>query len=264
MSQSISIVDAFALGPFTGNQAGVCVLNEAADETWMQQVASEMNLAETAFLHREGEHYRLRWFTPAIEVDLCGHATLAAAHVLWTEGHLPPGETVHFQTRSGLLTASGSPDAITLDFPKADLVACDEPEGMLAALGIREKPIYIGKSFDYLVHVSSESVVRELNPDYNTLGKIKTRGVVVTSHSESGEYDFVSRFFAPAAGINEDPVTGSAHCILAPYWSPLLGKKSMRAFQASARGGEVLVELKGDRVFLGGKAVTTLRGELTV
>ena len=264
MENPISIVDAFSSGPFTGNQAAVCVLPKAQDARWMQNVAAEMNLAETAFLVKEQSHYHLRWFTPKIEVDLCGHATLAAAHVLWTDGHLPTNETAVFQSRSGKLTAARNGEMITLDFPAAVLAPSEEPHGLLAALGLKETPKYIGKSFDYLVHVSNASTVRALAPDFNALGKFDTRGVIVCAASDDTAYDIISRFFAPAAGINEDPVTGSAHCILAPYWADLLQKNTLRAFQASARGGELHVELNGDRVRLSGKAITTVRGVLTV
>jgi PhzF family phenazine biosynthesis protein len=264
MEQRISIVDAFALGPFTGNPAAVCVLQAEADPTWMQYVAAEMNLAETAFLLKEDGHYRLRWFTPKLEVDLCGHATLAAAHVLWTEGHLAATDTARFQTRSGVLTATKRQSSITLDFPVAHAKQIDRAPALLEALGLEETPIYIGKSFDYLVHVPSAAAVRALTPNYLALGQIETRGIIVTAQADSDAYDIVSRFFAPAVGINEDPVTGSAHCILSSYWSRILQKDTLRAFQASSRGGELLVELNGDRVMLTGKAWTTLRGVLGV
>jgi PhzF family phenazine biosynthesis protein len=264
MNQSISIVDAFARGPFSGNQAAVCVLNNPANDEWMQHIAAEMNLAETAFLYKEDLHYRLRWFTPMVEVDLCGHATLASAHVLWSEGHIAATDVAHFQTRSGQLTATLHNDSITLDFPVADLTPSEEPEGLISALGLTEAPLYIGKSFDYLVRVSTSSIVRSLKPDFATLGGVNARGIIVTAESDSNDYDIISRFFAPAVGINEDPVTGSAHCILAPYWSQVLGKNTIRAYQASARGGELLVELKGNRVLLIGKAFTTMRGILEV
>jgi len=264
MNQSISIVDAFAPRPFTGNQAAVCVLPNTREDQWMQDVALEMNLAETAFLYKEHSHYRLRWFTPKVEVDLCGHATLASAHVLWSEGHLASTEVAHFETRSGHLTATFHDGSIALDFPVASLTTIEEPAGLIAALGLKQPPLYIGKSFDYLVHVSSASIVRELNPDFGALAAVQARGIIVTARSDSNDHDIISRFFAPAVGINEDPVTGSAHCILAPYWSPILGKNTIRAYQASARGGELLVELKGERVLLTGKAWTTLRGMLQV
>jgi PhzF family phenazine biosynthesis protein len=264
MNQPISIVDAFALKPFTGNQAAVCILDHTASEEWMQSIAAEMNLAETAFLYKEHSHYRLRWFTPKVEVDLCGHATLASAHVLWTEGHLASTEVAHFETRSGHLTATALNGSITLDLPVADLTSSEDPGGLISALGLTEPPLYIGKSFDYLVHVSSASIVRKLEPDLAALAGVNARGIIVTAASDENDYDIVSRFFAPRVGINEDPVTGSAHCILAPYWSVILGKNTIHAYQASARGGELLVELKGDRVLLTGKAFTTVRGILEV
>lgn len=263
MDHPINIVDAFSSGPFTGNQAAVCILSEPADERWMQNIAAEMNLAETAFLFEHQAHYHLRWFTPRVEVDLCGHATLAAAHVLWTEGHLAPQETALFHTRSGELSASQRDGMITLNFPAAQSTPAEEPPGLLEALGV-STAIAIRKSFDYLVHIGDASIVRSLDPDYAKLAKFDIRGIIVTARSDSPSYDIISRFFAPAVGINEDPVTGSAHCILAPYWSGILKQNMIRAYQASPRGGELLVELDGDRVRLSGKAITTVRGVVTV
>jgi len=226
----------------------------------MQHVAAEMNLAETAFLLRDGSGYSLRWFTPAVEVDLCGHATLASAHALWEEQILPANETARFQTRSGLLTASRDGDRIELDFPATPNEACDAPPGLLESLGIAH-PTFVGRNkFDYLVEVGSENELRALSPDYVSLRKIQARGAIVTTRGM--RYDFVSRFFAPAAGVDEDPVTGSAHCALAPYWAAKLGKNEFLAYQASPRGGELRIRLAGDRVKLAGHAVTVLRGEL--
>ena len=259
MAQLITQVDAFTDKPFAGNSAAVCVLPEARDASWMQSVAREMNLAETAFLLRQGDGYQLRWFTPALEVDLCGHATLASAHALWEQGCLKRDEQARFYTRSGLLTARRTGDWIEMDFPATPAVAAPAPEGLIDALGASAK--YVGKSiFDYLVELDSENTVRELKPDFTALRKIPVRGVIVTSRA--ADYDFVSRFFAPASGIDEDPVTGSAHCCLGPFWRSRLGKTEFVAYQASARGGVVRVRLEGDRVLLGGQAVTVLRGEL--
>jgi PhzF family phenazine biosynthesis protein len=220
-----------------------------------------MNLSETAFLYPQAEGYHLRWFTPAVEVDLCGHATLAAAHVLWEGGHLKASQGARFHTKSGLLSAERKGDWIEMDFPAIPAEETPAPTGLAEALGTRA--CYVGRNrFDYLVEVESEQGLRGLQPDYAGLKKIPVRGVMVTSRSESPDFDFVSRFFAPGAGIDEDPVTGSAHCCLGPYWSRRLGKTEFVAYQASARGGIVRVRLNGDRVILGGKAVTVMHGEL--
>lgn len=261
MGLRIVQVDAFADRPFAGNPAAVCVLPETRGEEWMQAVAREMNLSETAFLVREGDAFRLRWFTPTVEVDLCGHATLASAHVLWEDSHLPPGEPARFHTRSGPLSAVRKGAWIEMDFPGEPPREVEPPSGLAAALGAA--PRYTGRNrFDLLVELESEEVVRELQPDIGLLRAIPARGVIVTSRAESPEYDFVSRFFAPAVGVDEDPVTGSAHCCLGPYWSQQLGVQKVVGYQASARGGIVRVHLRGDRVTLGGQAVTVLRGEL--
>ncbi len=262
MGQRVVQVDAFTSRPFAGNPAAVCVLpRPAGDEQWMQNVAREMNLSETAFLVRQKDGYNLRWFTPAVEVALCGHATLASAHVLWEDGHIKADDQARFHTKSGLLTADRRGDWIELDFPVKLEEPSETPAGLAEALGA--KPKYVGKNqFDYLVEVESESEVRTLNPDFTRLAKLPVRGIIVTSRSALKEYDFVSRFFAPAAGVNEDPVTGSAHCCLTPFWAKRLGKNEMMAYQASARGGVLRVRLAGDRVKLAGQAVTVLAGEL--
>lgn len=255
-------VDAFTDQPFRGNPAAVCLLAAAATDVWMQQVAAEMNLAETAFLQPVADGFHLRWFTPTVEVDLCGHATLASAHVLWETGQLDPKATVRFHTRSGLLTATRTGDWIELNFPVTPLESMSLPDGLLSALGIKMAH-YTGKTqFDYFIEVADEATVRELQPDFVVLGRFPTRGVIVTSRAATAGYDFVSRFFAPAAGIPEDPVTGSAHCGLTPYWRTRLGKENLVAFQASSRGGVLHVHQAGDRVYLRGQAVTVLRGEL--
>ncbi len=220
-----------------------------------------MNLSETAFLLAEGDGYRLRWFTPKVEVDLCGHATLASAHVLWSEGRVPPNKSISFHTNSGLLKANRRGDLIELDFPLDPPSEITPPPDLLEALGVAAK--YIGKGrFDYLVEVESEAVVRSMTPDFARLSRVEVRGVIVTARSATPQFDFVSRFFAPWAGINEDPVTGSAHCCLGPYWRARLDKSEFVAFQASARGGVVRVRVTEDRTFLGGQAVTVLRGEI--
>ena len=256
-------VDSFTAEPFSGNPAGVCLLTEPRDERWMQAMAREMNLSETAFLLREGDGFRLRWFTPVVEVELCGHATLASAHVLWEEGVLAPSETARFATRSGELRASRSGDLIELDFPTKPEHPAEPPENLLEAL--RVKPLYLGRNvFDYLLLLDSEEAVRAVSPDFALLRTVTVRGVIVTAPSARPEFDFVSRFFAPAVGVDEDPVTGSAHCCLGPFWAVRLGKSELVGHQVSARGGVVNVRVAGERVFLGGRAVTVLRGELTV
>jgi PhzF family phenazine biosynthesis protein len=261
MGLRIIQVDAFTDRPFAGNPAAVCVLPGPADEGWMQDVAREMSLSETAFLHRLDDGYRLRWFTPALEVDLCGHATLASAHVLWEDGHLPADAPARFHTRSGLLTATRSDGWIEMDFPAKPASAAEPPTGLEQALGVAAR--YVGRSaFDYLVEVDAEETVRRLRPNFPLLEKVECRGVIVTSAAAGPPYDFVSRFFAPRAGVKEDPVTGSAHCCLGPFWQRRLGKDAFLARQVSARGGDVRIRLRGDRVLLGGQAVTVLRGEL--
>jgi PhzF family phenazine biosynthesis protein len=252
-------VDAFTNKPFAGNPAAVCVLPTPREESWMRDVAREMNLSETAFLVPNGDGFDLRWFTPAVEVALCGHATLASAHVLWQDGHLPPGAVARFHTKSGLLTAVQNDGWIEMDFPASDNVPAEAPDGLTEALGLM--PVYMGKTkFDYLVEADSEATLRALDPDHARLRKLPVRGIIVTARGS--DYDFVSRFFAPGSGIDEDPVTGSAHCALGPYWARILGKTTFRAFQASARGGEVGVRLEGDRAILSGQAVTVLQGDL--
>ena len=261
--QTVIQVDAFTSHPFRGNPAAVCVMDAPRPDAWMQAVAAEMNLSETAFLTPEADGYRLRWFTPTVEVDLCGHATLASAHVLWTEGHLATDVQARFHTRSGLLTADWRDGWIELDFPATPAVAVAEPDliaALVEALGVT--PLSIGRSqFDLLVEVAAPEQVRAIAPDFARLTALDARGIIVTSRGED-DVDFVSRFFGPRAGINEDPVTGSAHCCLAPFWADKLGKETFLARQVSARGGEIRVTRAGDRVRLAGQAVTVLRGTL--
>ena len=265
MPLPIYIVDAFTDRPFAGNPAAVCVLDRQRDASWMQILAAEMNLSETAFLLARGEAWSLRWFTPKAEVALCGHATLASAHVLWETGHLAPEATALFDTLSGRLTArraGGGQDWIELDFPERR----ESPHSALPELftALDVEPVYFGKNaYDYFVEVATAREVRELAPDFAALGKLPVRGVIVTAAADPGaDHDFVSRFFAPGVGVPEDPVTGSAHCCLAPYWGEKLGKEEMVGFQASPRGGTVRVRLAGDRVILAGRAVTIVAGEL--
>jgi PhzF family phenazine biosynthesis protein len=260
-TQRFTQVDAFTDMAFAGNPAAVCLLSSARDDGWMQQVAREMNLAETAFLVRRADGFDLRWFTPAVEVDLCGHATLASAHVLWEERHLDAGQTARFHTRSGLLSASRQGNFIWLDFPATPPQPVSNLPDLERAIGANCK--FLGRTaFDYLVELGSETEVRSVEPDMSVLARLGTRGVIVTAASENRSYDFVSRFFAPGAGIPEDPVTGSAHCGLGPFWGARLGKKELVGYQASARGGVVRVRLEEGRAHLGGQAVTVLRGEL--
>jgi len=254
-------IDAFTSKPFTGNSAAVCVLDSPPDAAWMQLVAREMNLSETAFVVPIADGYSLRWFTPVAEVDLCGHATLASAHALHESGRLRAGETARFHTRSGVLTATVADGWIELDFPATPPTEIPTPAGLVEALGV--VPRYAGQSpFDFIVEVEDERTVRALTPDFGRVRAFAVRGVIVTARSSMPGVDFVSRFFAPAFGIDEDPVTGSAHCCLGPHWAPKLGKTSFVAHQVSARGGVLRVALVGDRVRLAGQAVTVLRGEL--
>ncbi len=254
-------VDAFADRPFTGNPAVVCFLEQERDAGWMQALAAEMNLSETAFVRRRDEAFELRWFTPAIEVDLCGHATLAAAHVLWTEGIVPGSAPIRFQTRSGELVCRRNGTLIELDFPSLPVEEIDPPEGLLAALGV--DATFVGRSkFDHFVVVESERAVRQLQPDFAALRDLPVRGVIVTSLSSDPRFDVVSRFFAPGSGVDEDPVTGSAHCSLAPFWNERLQRSELIGFQASRRGGVVRTRVAGERTILAGEAVTVLKGEL--
>jgi predicted PhzF superfamily epimerase YddE/YHI9 len=265
MTLPIALVDAFADAPFRGNPAAVCLLPAAREAPWMAAVAAEMNLSETAFLvPSAGGSYDLRWFTPTVEVALCGHATLASAHVLWERGLLAPSTAARFHTKSGLLTATRAPDGlIELDFPARPSMPAAVPEGLVEVLG--EPVLHVGRSADdNLVELASEAAVRRVKPDFKRLAALPVRGVIVTARAAEGPFDFVSRFFAPAAGVDEDPVTGSAHCCLAPFWGERLGKTEMLAYQASARGGVVRVAVRGDRVGLGGRAITVLDGELRV
>jgi PhzF family phenazine biosynthesis protein len=271
MPQPIVVVDAFTDRPYAGNPAAVCVLQRPRDERWMQLVAREMNLSETAFLQWEGEPgtFRLRWFTPAVEVDLCGHATLASAHVLWTEGLLSADVAARFKTRSGLLTAERRDGWIELDFPATPpgaacpgpVDATADPAVLSAVVGATVMAAAYSK-FDLLVELESEAAVRSLRPEIARIATLPVRGVIVTARAETPGVDFVSRFFAPRAGVDEDPVCGSAHCCLGPYWGRRLDKSDLVALQVSPRGGRLRVGLRGDRVRLAGQAVTTLRGAL--
>lgn len=268
MSLPIALVDAFTSKAFAGNPAGVCMLERAMPDEWMQHVASEMNQAETAFLLREDGHYRLRWMTPTVEVDLCGHATIASARYLYNEGIEDPTKPIAFETRSGRLTASpiiqNGKQLIALDFPAIPTSPIQALTSLGDALGADPVSVHRGR-FDYLVEMRSDEVVRALQPDFHLLKQIEARGIVVTAPAASGsDYDFVSRGFFPQSGIDEDPVTGSAHCMLAPFWGERLGKTEMTGYQASKRGGYVKLVHRGDRVDLIGDAVIVLKGELHV
>ena len=254
-------VDAFTERLFGGNPAAVCLLPGPSDPAWMQNIAKEMNLSETAFLYKEEQGFNLRWFTPAAEVELCGHATLASAHILWEMGLLNRQEPAIFQTLSGVLTAEIKERHIELNFPATTDEPAPAPPGLMEALGVT--PLYVGRSkFDYLLEVDSEEAVRKIQPDFNLLKTLPVRGTMVTSSTPSSRFDFVSRFFAPRVGVNEDPVTGSAHCTLGPFWSRKLGKNEFLAYQASERGGVLRIRVAGDRVYLGGQAVTVFHGKL--
>ena len=260
-------VDAFTGEAFRGNPAAVCVLDEERPAAWMQAVAMEMNLSETAFVRPVADAWSLRWFTPNIEVALCGHATLATSHVLLTKGYVDANAPIEFSTASGRLRATASAEGISLDFPRRELSEEDAPEEVLTAVGVT--PVATVRAFtkgergdDWIVELDDEATVRALAPALAGLRRAGAPSVMVTARGAS--YDFVSRFFAPAVGIDEDPVTGSAHCALGPYWAGKLGKTAMRAFQASARGGELGVTVGQRRVGLAGQAVTVLEGALRV
>jgi PhzF family phenazine biosynthesis protein len=255
------VVDAFASGPFTGNPAAVVPLQRWPDDKWLQNVAMEMNLSETAYFVRNESGFDLRWFTPKMEVDLCGHATLATAKVISHLGLNGAGLEIAFSSRSGKLLARLRPECIELDFPLKPEVPAEPPAGLAEALGVAPK--YVGRNqFDYLVEVESDEMLRRLTPDFQQLARVECRGIIVTARSSDPAFDFVSRFFAPAAGIDEDPVTGSAHCCLADYWRKRLGKSKFRAYQASTRGGVIQVDIVDDRVLLGGQAVIFSQGEI--
>lgn len=255
------LIDAFTSVPFKGNPAAVVLLDTPAGVEWMQRVAMEMNQAETAFIVPQEKGFGLRWFTPAVEVDLCGHATLASAHILWKLHKVPKEEPIAFETKSGWLHCTRTEQTIQLDFPAKVVELCEEPLGLLAALRLNDAAVF-RNDMDFMVVVPDESMVRELKPNLAALAEVKCRGVIVTAASVNPNLDFVSRFFAPACGIPEDPVTGSAHCALGPYWALQIGKNTLVGYQASPRGGQVHVEVKGDRVLLRGQAVTFLKGEI--
>ncbi len=273
------IVDAFTDRPFAGNPAAVCLLDGPADDRWMQALAAEMNLSETAFVVPRDAGFGLRWMTPQVEVDLCGHATLASAHVLWQQGRVPSDQPIVFHTRSGPLTCirregedtalrggtsdswSESATLIEMDFPANPPRPVAPPPDLSRAMGT--EPLWVGQTrFDYFLELPSAVEVHRLQPDIRLLKALRIRGVIVTARSDRPEFDFISRFFAPGAGVDEDPVTGSAHCALGPFWAERLNRSELVAFQASRRGGVVRVRVRGERVTLGGQAVTVLTGSV--
>jgi len=260
---SVLHVDAFASAPFTGNPAAVCLLRDERSAAWMEAVGREMNLPATAFVTPRPDGFALRWFTATSELELCGHGTLASAHALWETGALAASDPARFHTKGGVLTATRRDGWIEMDFPAVPEEEAPPPADLLEGLGV--KPLYVGRSsLDYLVEVENEEAVRALHPDFRRLATLPVRGFIVTSRSHSGNEDFVSRFFCPARGIDEDAVTGSAHCCLATFWSRRLEKHTFSARQLSTRSGALKVTLAGDRVRLAGQAITVSRGDLLV
>ena len=255
-------VDSFTDQPFKGNPAGVCLLDEPRPDEWMRSLAAEMALSETAFVIKTGDDFTLRWFTPTIEIDLCGHATLASAHILWQNGIVPEAEPIRFRTRSGLLTISRSRDWIEMDFPARSYRSVAENEGVIDAVGAVPDEVY--QSGENLMFVyEAEKTIQNISPNFSALGSYDYHGVIVTSPADSPQFDFVSRFFAPSIGINEDPVTGSSHCTLTPYWSERLRKTIMSALQVSSRGGVLKVRMSGERVYISGQAVTVFAASIS-
>ncbi len=264
MTIEVFHINAFARQPFEGNPACVCLLRQAATDAWMQSVAAEMNLSETAFVWQRGNRFNLRWFTPLAEVHLCGHATMAAAHALWSAEWLSVEQPAVFDTLSGQLLAFLVNGQIEMDFPVHQPHPTSPPEGLFAALGIADAE-YVGTDgSDYLLQLKSETCVRRLAPDFRRLGRIPTRGIIVTARSDSSQPDVVSRFFCPALGIDEDPVTGSAHSVLAPFWSARIGRNTLTARQVSRRGGNLVMRIAGERVFISGHCVSVFRGEMLI
>lgn len=256
-------VDSFTVKPFKGNPAGVCLLEQSRDEVWMQAVANEMKLSETAFLCPKGNDYNLRWFTPSTEVDLCGHATLASAHILFELGFYDPDETIFFHTKSGVITACFDHGTIELDMPLIQPVPAESSPLLEEILG--QVPLAVAHSSDntiLLAEIADQAAIEAFDPDFRKIANLEETDLIITTQSHGGKFDFVSRFFSPHTGIPEDPVTGLGHCILTPYWAAKLNKDKLVAYQASARGGTVWCRLGKDRVFLGGKAVTVFSGEI--
>lgn len=261
MSVSLYLVDAFTGMPFKGNPAAVCLLHSPADEAWMQNVAAEMNHSETAFVYPEQSGYGIRWFTPTTEVELCGHAALASVHVLREAGIIKDGEDVVFYAKSITITAKCSDGRIEMDFPILPVDAVETPDGLIEAIGVEPVSCSANKRL-LLVELADEDAVREFNPDFTRIAAVDAPCLLITAKSDCNAYDFVSRFFAPRMGINEDPVTGSAHCSLGVYWQQRLGKSELIGYQASSRGGVVGVRVEGNRTYLSGMAVTVMTGVL--
>ncbi|HLN73502.1 MAG: PhzF family phenazine biosynthesis protein [Methylococcaceae bacterium] len=260
MILSIYQVDAFASSLFKGNPAAVVPLQQWLEDQQMQQIAAENNLSETAFFIPEGKGFHIRWFTPKAEVSLCGHATLATAHVLFNELHYE-GKIISFGSKSGTLNVRKVDDRLQLDFPADPITETTTDAVFTAALGYQARAVYKGRT-DYLLLFDSEDIIKAIKPDFKLLSESEARGVIVTA--QGGSADFVSRFFAPNVGVNEDPVTGSAHTSLIPFWAQKLHKKQMKAMQLSERGGELWCTLSGDRVLIAGNAVTYLRGQIEI
>ncbi|MHB8109284.1 MAG: PhzF family phenazine biosynthesis protein [Syntrophorhabdaceae bacterium] len=256
-------IDAFTNRPFHGNPAAVCILPHPKIDSWIESIAAELNLPVTAFIIRQADGYMLRWFTPVAEVDMCGHGTLAAAHIIWQESLARPDSGINFYTRSGTLRAWKEDDWIGLDFPSMPAQPIPEPEGLRNVLGVPF--IYVGKNgYDIIVEVDSEQTVRSLDPDKDALRQLPMRGLILTGRSDNPEYDFVSRFFAPSLGISEDAVTGSAHCCLAPYWAKRLSRMQLKGYQASRRGGVIKMNIRDDRIHLFGQAITVISGNSAI
>ncbi|OMP67848.1 PhzF family phenazine biosynthesis protein [Domibacillus epiphyticus] len=258
----LSIFNTFTDRAFRGNPAAVCLIKEEKTDHWMQQVASEINLPVTAFIRTAGEEFQLRWFTPSTEIPICGHGTLASGYFLWENKYVQKEQSIHFQTKSGVVTANLVDDWVQLWFPALYEKEVETPEFLVEALGV--KPVYIGQNqYDLLVEVASEEMVREMNPDIELISRMSVRGVIVTARSDTPDLDFVSRFFSPAQGLNEDYVTGSAHCCLGPYWKKKMGKHDFTAYQSSERGGLLKVNVEGNKVRIAGKVTSILDGRLT-
>ncbi|TDL84755.1 PhzF family phenazine biosynthesis protein [Vibrio vulnificus] len=259
----LTIINTFTDQPFKGNPAAVCLLTGEMDSEWMQRMAKEINMPVTAFIHFHKAEWQLRWFTPSIEIPICGHGTLASSFFLWGKGYVSRDRPIVYQTKSGLLTARFVDGMVQLEFPSLIEQETAAPELLIKALGV--VPVYVGQNkWDYLVEVQSEEIVRNIKPDIDSIAQLPIRGIIVTSRSDSSEYDFVSRFFSPAQGLDEDHVTGSAHCCLGPYWKRKLDKSIFIAYQASERGGLLKVEVTEDTVKLSGHAVTIFEGNVNI
>lgn len=255
-------VDAFAIKPFRGNPAAVILMEDTREDKWLQAVAQEINLSETAFLRPKGHDYELRWFTPTTEVDLCGHATIASAHILYEFGYYDTDETISFYTLSGVLRSTFNRGTIELDMPRFGFSPAVPPAGLSDIL--KTDPLAVSESDNdmLIAELANESLVRQFSPDFDEIQRLEYDGLALTARSDDPKFDFISRYFSPRTGIPEDPVTGMAHCALGPYWESKLMKSDFHAYQASARGGEVWVRLSDTRAFIGGKAVTVFKGEM--